>query len=316
MIKSKLKNIIYSISFLFRPITPVLVSFVFLVISSALLIFILLNLKESTKAYQVLLAVLTGITASLLISIMMELYNNYRFNVKRQRELRAFFRNISSYEINLSSIISSNTKYDSILGNGRTYAVFNQFNKIIPNLREALNNIDYLYRAEIEEIDNILCDYDDLIKIICISLLNKFMELLGDDVEDELNIESINDYPYLLRFLEREVSRYNKREKDSTFYEEASKELELIVEKAIFFDRSIFEGYFEVTDNRYKSTKSKVSKQEGNKIIDKNKRYDIHSNIISLACGNIDESMIKLQKRVAKEPYFCLLASCGEKINQ
>jgi hypothetical protein len=198
--------------------------------------------------------------------------------------------------------------------------VFYQLNKIIPNIREALNNRDYLYRAEIEEIDNILYDYDNLIKIIYIDLMNTFMGLLGDDVEDEneneLNIDSVNDYPYLLKFVEREARLYDKREKDSTFYEEALKELELIIEKAIFFDCSIFEEYFEVTDNRYKSTNSKVSKQEGNKIIDRNKRYDIRSNIISLACGNIDESMVKLQRRVAREPYFCSLASYREKIDE
>lgn len=67
-IKSQIKNIRYTTGFLFRPITPVAFSFTFLLISSALLIFIIFNLDESTKAYQVLLAILTGITASLLIA--------------------------------------------------------------------------------------------------------------------------------------------------------------------------------------------------------------------------------------------------------
>lgn len=158
-IKSQIKNIIYTTGFLFRPITPVAFSFTFLLISSALLIFIIFNLDESTKAYQVLLAILTGITASLLIAIMMELYNNYRFNVKRQRELRKFFTTVASYEINIDSIIKSNTKYASGLGSGRACAVFCHLNKIIPSLREVLNKREYLYQAEIEEIDNILCEY-------------------------------------------------------------------------------------------------------------------------------------------------------------
>ena len=158
-IKSQIKNIIYTTGFLFRPITPVAFSFTLLLISSALLIFIIFNLDESTKAYQVLLAILTGITASLLIAIMMELYNNYRFNVKRQRELRKFFTTVASYEINIDSIIKSNTKYASGLGSGRACAVFCHLNKIIPSLREVLNKREYLYQAKIEEIDNILCEY-------------------------------------------------------------------------------------------------------------------------------------------------------------
>jgi hypothetical protein len=40
-----------------------------------------------------------------------------------------------------------------------------------------------------------------------------------------------------------------------------------------------------------------------------NKRFEFRSNMISYACGNIDKAMIKLQKRVAKEPYFWMVAS-------
>jgi hypothetical protein len=34
--------------------------------------------------------------------------------------------------------------------------------------------------------------------------------------------------------------------------------------------------------------------------------------MISKACGNIDKAMIKLQRRVAKEPYFWSMASYKE----
>ena len=338
-IKSKLKNIIYTTSFLFRPITPVAFSFIVLVIASALLGFILVNLNESTKAYQVLLAILTGITASLLIAIMMELYNNYRFNVKRQRELREFFRNVASYEINMNSIIKTNAKYGSILGSGRSFAVFYQLNKIIPNLREVLNNRDYLYPAEIEAIDDILYDYDDVIKRIWIGLLNTFMGLLSDEVESEakeeqkvsptdqecfsevkstdrtdLNVESLNEYPSLLKFVEKEARLFDKGEKDSTLYDEAPKQLEYIIEKAIFYERNVFKGYFEVTDVRYELTKTKATEEEmGNELLGKNRRYEFRSNGISEACGNIDEIMMKLQRRVAKEPYYWVMASYKEK---
>jgi hypothetical protein len=113
----------------------------------------------------------------------MELYNNYRFNTKRQRELREYFRQVAHYEIEQSSIMKTNAEheYDSVLGSGRTYAVFYQLNKIIPYLRDALSNRDYLYRTEIDEIDGILYDYDYyLIKILWIGLLDDFMDLVCD----------------------------------------------------------------------------------------------------------------------------------------
>ncbi|MDK2811571.1 MAG: hypothetical protein PWR27_2280 [Petroclostridium sp.] len=272
-IKSQIKNIIYTTGFLFRPITPVAFSFTLLLISSALLIFIIFNLDESTKAYQVLLAILTGITASLLIAIMMELYNNYRFNVKRQRELRKFFTTVASYEINIDSIIKSNTKYASGLGSGRACAVFCHLNKIIPSLREVLNKREYLYQAEIEEIDNILCEYNDVVKIIWTGLLTTFMGLVAD---------------------------------------EAPEYLEYLIEKAIFLDRNVFEGYFEVIDTRYELVKGKTKDPE-NEPADYNNKYEFQSDMISLACGNIDKSMTKIQRRVKKEPYFCVIASYKER---
>lgn len=168
-VKNNLKNLIYTIGFLFRPITPVAFGLAFLVLTIVMLVVIIFNLDDSTKIYGILLSILTGATASLLIVILMELYNNYHFNTKRQRELREYFRQVAHYEIEVSSIMKINDKYedDSELGNGRTYAVFCRLNKIIHCLREALNNRDYLYRTEIEEIDDILYDYDyDLVKIL------------------------------------------------------------------------------------------------------------------------------------------------------
>ncbi len=233
-IKIKFKNLIYRVSFLFRPITPVTVSFIFLMIASALLAFIILNLDENTKSYQVLLAILTGITTSLLISIMMELYNNYRFNVKRQRELRKYFRIIASYEINVESIIKTNNKYASELGSGRVCAVFCHLNTIIPCLREVLNNRDYLYQAEVEEIDNILYEYNDVVKIIWIGLLDVFMGLIDDESVDA----TLTEHPTLMKFLKKEAKRHvriNKGEGD-TLYDEAPDSLKNIIEKAIFFN--------------------------------------------------------------------------------
>jgi hypothetical protein len=44
----------------------------------------------------------------------------------------------------------------------------------------------------------------------------------------------------------------------------------------------------------------------------KNRKFEFRSNMISHACGNIDKAMRKLHRRVAKEPYFWVMASCKE----
>ncbi len=61
-----------------------------------------------------------------------------------------------------------------------------------------------------------------------------------------------------------------------------------------------------MTDGRYEFAKSCVYEedQENDVTLGKKRRFEFRSNMISKACGNIDKAMIKLQKKVAKEPYF------------
>jgi hypothetical protein len=216
-----LKNMFYSVCFMFRPITTIAVSFVFLVLSSILLIIVVLWVEENTKVYEISLAILTGITSSFLISIIMELYNNYRFNFRRQRELREYFNCVSKYEIRQFSLQQTNNKYitDDSQSSGRTYSVFCQLKEIIPPLREALNNRDYLYRLEIEAIDDILYYYEDLVKILYIHLLSTYLHLIHaeSDVSNEINsdedndngkLELAEDYPKLFNFIKDEANYY------------------------------------------------------------------------------------------------------------
>lgn len=345
-VKCNIRDIIYSMGFLFRPIILVAVSFIFLVLTCVLLVIIILNLDKSTKIYQVLLSILTGATASLTIAIIMELSNNYRFNTKRQRELREYLQQVACYGIDQNSIIKTNAEdeYDSVLGNGRTYAVFCHLNEIIPCLREALNNREYLYKTEIDEIDDILYEYEfSIIKILWIELSYVFPNLVRDDMctdeikvkdeglgeknnklkrdeskpnfDDKLIDESIRDYVMLFNFLKKEAVNCYGKEKHVALCKDTSKQLESVIEKAIFLKCYVFNGYFEVTDERYEFSNSKGYKedQESNLALGKNAGFQFRSNMISKACGNIDRAMIKLQKRIAKEPYFWVTARYKEK---
>lgn len=311
-----MKNQIYTIGFMFRPITPVAFGLAFLVLTIVMLVVIILNLNESTKLYGVLLSVLTGITASLLIVILMELYNNYRFNTKRQRELREYFRIVSFYENSVSSIVKITDEDEDEdefkLGNGRTCAVFWYLNEIIPCLRKALNNRDYLYKTEIDEIDDILYHYNfNLIKILKMGLFGAFLDMATcNDNKSVAEEDPICDYPTLLAFLEKEAAIYHGKEKDAAFYAEVPKQLEIIIEKAIFVERYIFKDYFEVTDARYELVKSRDHEDlETDPMLGNDTGFEFRSNVISNSCGNIDKAMSKLRKKVAKEPFYWLMAS-------
>lgn len=315
-VKDKLKNLIYSLGFLFRPITPVAVSFVFLALTCTVLVVVIINMDEKSKAYEISLSILTGVTASLLIAIMMELYNNYRFNTKRQRELRGYFSHVAMYEISQSSILEVDSEYksDDALGKGRAYAVFRNLSEIIPILREALNNRDYLHRIEIDEIDDILYSYDNTVRLISIHLLPAHLRLTTkrhDETSDQelIDDELLADYPMLRKFLETEAKYYVENKYNPDFHDKDTKQLEHVIEKAIFRNRGVFNEYFEVTDTRYQLANLKVNNKLSNKLSMKIRNFEFLSNWISYDCGNIDKSMIKLQKRLAKEPYIWTIAS-------
>lgn len=324
-----LKNMFYTVCFMFRPITTVAVSFAFLVLSSILLIIVVLWVEENTKVYEISLAILTGITSSFLISIIMELYNNYRFNCRRQRELREYFNCVSEYEIRQFFLQQTNNKYitDDSQSSGRTYSVFCQLKEIIPQLRQVLNHRDYLYRLEIEAIDDILYYCEDLIKIIYIHLFPTYLHLIyaesdasneinSDENNDDGKLELAEDYPKLFYFLKEEANYYIAKYDTPNSDDKVSEYFMYVIEKAIFDNRHILTGYFEVTDDR--SFKKEIAIYEESNMEEslhtKQSDYDNRSDWISYFCSNIDKTMIKLQKRAAKEPYIWEVA--GYKIDE
>jgi hypothetical protein len=180
-IKRNLKNKFYNLCFLFRPMTTVLFVFLLFLLSSIFLIISILYIDENTQLYQIFLAILTGTTSSFLIAIIMELFNNYHYNCKRQRELRGYFSFVSSYEIHQHSFLKTREKNNKKIsqGNIRKYAAFSELEDIIPELREALNHRDYLYQKELENIDDILYKYKDILNFIYVSLISSYAELVS-----------------------------------------------------------------------------------------------------------------------------------------
>lgn len=321
--KSWLKDIFYFICFLFRPIITVGVSFVFMLISLGILIIVIQYISEDTRTYEILLAILTGLTASFFVSITIELCNNYRFNYKRHRELRKYFGFVGGYKLHQKSHMKSRNDNEITyrLGNGYVYDVFIRLREIIPQLRESLSHSDYLYQKEVTEIDDIIYNYDDLIQLIEIKLLSIYLILVKSKTEESNDSRHkekssfIENYPELYKFLEEELKIYthNPNNESHDLFEKSSKYLKAIIEKGIFYNPEIFSGYFEITDKRY--IKTKEEDPENFKIDEslncEESRFNFLSDRISHKCGEIDKSMTKLQKRVTKEPHFWVMAEEG-----
>lgn len=107
---------------------------------------VIINIDENSRMYGVLLSILTGIVASIGMAIMMELYNNYNFNCKRQRELREYFAYVVGYQLEQWSLLMTDAEHESpySLGEATSYATFRWLDRIILSLREALDKRDYL----------------------------------------------------------------------------------------------------------------------------------------------------------------------------
>ncbi|WP_025640590.1 hypothetical protein [Schnuerera ultunensis] len=102
---------------------------------------------------------------------------------------------------------------------------------------------------------------------------------------------------------------YVKKKYDPDLSNEDLEQPESVIEKAIFNKQYIFNENFEVTDARYELAKL----ADDEKLLYEKRGFEIRSNMISKACGDIDKSMLKLQKRVAREPYIWVMASYKQK---
>jgi hypothetical protein len=291
--------------------TVLFVALLFL-LSSIFLVVSILYMNENSQIYQIFLAILTGTTSSFFIAIIMELFNNYHYNSKRQRELRKYFSFVSSYEIGQYSFLKTKEKYNNNFSqeNIRKYAAFSELEDIIPKLREALNHRDYLYPKELENIDDILYKYKDILNFIYVFLSPLFADLVSlmlNEANQEIDNAEFNLFQKnkeLFNFLKKEAEYYVDNNDKTNFDREAQEYLRTAVEKAIFYHSYLFNDYFEMLDKSYSPGGITDDKEES----DGSDNLVLLFNIIGDCCKEIDEKMVELQKRVAKEPYFWTMA--------
>ena len=167
----------------FCPSTTIL----FCVYTCLILIFLCLTLAFFLRSYltvellsiftlkDLLFAMITGVTASALVSICVEGASNYRQSCKRFIMLSDYLSIIFHYEPEIQSYLKVYREDEMISKKpDRLQAVFYRLPKLIPVLQNTINNKrEYLTTQEICEIQNVLKTYERIESIICEHLMHQ-----------------------------------------------------------------------------------------------------------------------------------------------
>ena len=87
--------------YLFRPLIVIGTCFAFMTVADIIGILLLFRV-QSAEAHDVILAIITGITASVIVAIIIEMANNYQRNNKRRLLLSRLFSTLLHYSSNLA----------------------------------------------------------------------------------------------------------------------------------------------------------------------------------------------------------------------
>lgn len=99
--KMAFQDIYYRFLYLFRPLIVIGTCFTFMTVAVIISVLLLFRV-QSAEAHDVILAIITGITASVIVAIIIEMANNYQRNNKRRLLLSRLFSTLLHYSSNLA----------------------------------------------------------------------------------------------------------------------------------------------------------------------------------------------------------------------
>lgn len=180
-LRFKLQTLMGFISFAFYPITSLL-----LIVGSIIVIDIVLGLmisqtQQGTVGYDVLLALITGATASAIVSLVIEISNNYKHNKLAWHELSEYYSVISEYELTKQvlmrtapSIRARQKAIDEFITQGGVFegedddesydvvkSTWELLPEFMPELKKTLDSKKvYLSNREIDALRSIISNYN------------------------------------------------------------------------------------------------------------------------------------------------------------
>lgn len=108
-VKTKIRETYRRILYLFRPATVIVTCLVFMIFANLVGILLLFSLRSKT-AHEIILAIITGITASVIVAIIIEMANNFQRNSKRWQLLSSLYSSLLHYS---STLAIATGHYDS-----------------------------------------------------------------------------------------------------------------------------------------------------------------------------------------------------------
>lgn len=320
------------------PVTTWVTCVLFTIIINFMLAVIIKYVPEKTILYNMLYALITGATASLLVSVVIEFTNNYNNNWTGWHELQEYYSIILDYEISRQVDMhqtSFQEKYKACdtedmdeLDQPKdvVLSTWNQLPKIIPILKETYEEKkEFLSDAELVELECILEDY----KIIRFTVKNRLMDFFLYDALNHADEEYLrNLYPKNI------INNMPDWMKSRMASNESEKMIETITDE-VMADEFLLEYCMKECDisqesiNRYEPVEEEQSdnseledwdqeevdeedmdeetfrmRQENLALEMRKADIPFNSYIISLNCLEISKSIDKLEKYILRKPYI------------
>lgn len=204
-LKCTIHEFFCKVRFLFQPFYTIGFSLVCMMILNLVLIVPMIYFKDHETIYNILFALVTGVTASFGVSVCIECSNNYRFNSRRSLEMMEYYSLFWSYELDK--------------GIGMQKQGFCSHTDEV--LWEPLDDIQVLWEEYLRELSRMEFDQalDTLVDKIFVST-SMMKVALGDDVSVgrqffEKDEDEYSDSYMMSMFLQRMLEEIEELEKEA-----------------------------------------------------------------------------------------------------
>lgn len=196
-LKYRLMNFGRIIQSAFYPATTIFLSLIVVIIVDVVLGVLMMFQGSGTLFYDILFAMITGVTASFFVSMVIELSNNYKNNRLAGHELEAYFRTVLKYLLMVHMEQKKYKNFDIVK------TTWKQLPDIMPVMMDTLQNRKaYLRNEEIELMQGIDVEYLTIRHMIELIVTDDFLHnVLNHPDESALGYPStiVKDMPESIR---------------------------------------------------------------------------------------------------------------------
>ena len=346
-VKEIMKEKIAFLAFVFYPATTLINCTVFSVIVIAILGTLMVTAEPNSAWYNIIFSLTTGAVASFFVSIIVEMSSNFKHNKLAWHELQEYYRALMQYEGNKQVAMqltphqrAENKAYEEyVAAGGREekteedkpkdiiQTIWREIPEIIPVFKRTISEKkEFLSEKEIEELEIILSEYETIRFAVKERILMSPMTYDALNNPDEEYLKSIytaNVIKNMPEWIKTDLAR-----------KESEKACECYID-AILSDTYLLQEFmknYDVSENGLNQYRDEIDEQEiaediesdfeyneqeaeeafRRKIEESDQQMEIEdrpfwSHQLSQCCRNIAESVDKLEKCVAKKPYYGML---------